>query len=260
VSRVGSAPAAFVIAHFRILYDPQNHQWNGFAGCDNRDPHDYPLFAEAHVVPSAKKTKAPSNLTIWSIIKKGKSSYSLIKRTMKRKAIEKTLAEQNIEIDPVKKGDKSLLFPGEGSSIISFAGIGELQRGSLFAREFDKPLVNTFNFPPKKLPLTSSRSFQLKGLTYTISASVRSAEPERAWNMRVHLRQGRNTQVLCSYQQADDAIAGLWLIADIDRDGRPDLLLSCASHYANATTTLYLSSRARRGSLVGAVARFSQGD
>jgi len=139
----------------------------------------------------------------------------------------------------------------------------KIQSGALLVKEFPKALVNTFNFPPKQIPLTSSRNFELNGLKYRLSSAVQSAGSKQenlGWNMQVYLKQERKKQLLCSYHKADDAIAALWLIADIDRDGRPDLLLSTASHHAAVTTTLYLSSRASPGAFVKAVARFSQGD
>lgn len=214
--------------------------------------------AERHAIAGAQKRKAPL-ITIWSIIKKQKS-YFLTKRLISRQSIDKMLAENGpfLDVEPLRKRDKSLMFPGNGSSIVCFAGIGEFQPGALFVKEFPKALVNTFNFPPKKTPFTSSVTFELNGLKYRLSAAVTGSKD--GWDMRVYLRQEQKKQLLYSFRQAADAIAALWLIGDIDRDGRPDLLLSTASHYAAVTTTLYLSSRARPGAFVQAVASFGQGD
>jgi hypothetical protein len=218
------------------------------------------VFAEIHVTPGAQKKKAPAPMTMWSITKKRKS-YFLSKRTMSRNSVDKMLAEDLLlEVEPIKKGDKSLLLPGDGRSIIYFAGIGEFQPGPLVVKEFHKTLVNTFSSAPKKVPLTSSVDFEFNYRRYTLSVALESAGVYGGWNMRVYLKREKRRQLLCSYREAQDASAWLEWVADIDRDGAPDLLVTTSPHHAMLTTRLYLSSRARKGSLVGEVARFSQGD
>lgn len=216
-------------------------------------------FAEIHLIPGAQKRKAPATITMWSIVKKRKS-YLLTKRVVSRQSVDKIFADNGpgFWVEPLMKGDKSLLLPKNGSSIVSFAGIGEFQPGAIFVRVFPNALVNTFNSPPAKVPMTSSLSFELNNLNYKLSAAV--AGSTDGWDMQVYLRQGRKKQLLYSSRQGSDAVAALEWTADIDRDGRPDFLLFTADHHAAVTSTLYLSSRAKPGAFVRAVARFHQGD
>lgn len=52
----------------------------------------------------------------------------------------------------------------------------------------------------------------------------------------------------------DDASPTLLFAGDLDRDGKLDLILQTSDHYNVSRPTLYLSSQARRGELVHAVA------
>ena len=68
---------------------------------------------------------------------------------------------------------------------------------------------------------------------------------------------GSRRQVLYSWPEGlSDQAARLVWAGDLDRDGKLDYYLVLSSHYNLAEHTLFLSSRAKLGQIVGAAAVF----
>ena len=66
---------------------------------------------------------------------------------------------------------------------------------------------------------------------------------------------GGLTQVLADYDElVSDAMPALVLAADLDHDGRPDLIMDLTNHYNLSRLTLLLSSQAGPGALVAPAA------
>jgi len=79
-------------------------------------------------------------------------------------------------------------------------------------------------------------------------------------NYAIRLRQGRRSQVIASFDRigSDKHPVILWA-GDLDGDGKLDLLMDTATHYNLIESTLFLSSAAMSGNLVGQVASFKRG-
>jgi hypothetical protein len=72
------------------------------------------------------------------------------------------------------------------------------------------------------------------------------------------LESGKRRQVLYeSYGWSEGRLKVIWA-GDLDRDGRLDLVVDYSEHYAGSSPTLFLSSRAGSGDLVGEAADFQQ--
>ncbi|MFT3711865.1 MAG: FG-GAP repeat protein [Archangium sp.] len=77
---------------------------------------------------------------------------------------------------------------------------------------------------------------------------------------RLELRVGEQTQTLFASEESDVDGWSLRWAGDLDGDGKLDLLITADTHYAIETFRLFLSTRAKKGQLVGEAAKLtSQG-
>jgi len=93
---------------------------------------------------------------------------------------------------------------------------------------------------------------------FHFSASAgRKTEDGSARDYKIELRHGEISQTIVSMPATDsDGQPALLWAGDIDRDGKPDLLMDLTHHYNMEIYTLFLSSKAGKGELVEQVAEF----
>lgn len=100
-------------------------------------------------------------------------------------------------------------------------------------------------FESSRLPnIGEAKEFVLNGRRYTLSNS----------NGKLSLISQGTSQPLFDYSEEFDNNATIVWIGDLDRDGRLDLIVDASDHYNVGELRLYLSGRARSGSLVKLVA------
>ena len=99
----------------------------------------------------------------------------------------------------------------------------------------DRLLVRQGNHP------AHSSHVRDRGRVFRVLAELRPADGTLK-SLRVILEDGDERQELYASGQATDPFAALEWIGDLDRDGRPDLLLSVRYHYSTVSHRLYLSS------------------
>lgn len=102
-----------------------------------------------------------------------------------------------------------------------------------------------------------TREMGLAGKTYRLYAF---GQGEDKWNIRDYgliLNSGGASQELVGYETCcDDSMPALIWAGDLDGDGALDLYLELSNHYNVARRTLFLSSLAGEGELVGKAAEF----
>ena len=92
-------------------------------------------------------------------------------------------------------------------------------------------------------------------------------QPRPRFDCRIELRMGGRAQALSrltGYREpgagaislGDDASPVLLFAGDLDRDGKLDLIFNTTDHYNVSRPTLFLSSQAKPGELLGEVARY----
>lgn len=121
------------------------------------------------------------------------------------------------------------------------------------------------NGEPLSIDLALDRRFQLRQRDAGRLRLVCSAAIDSTRNCALQLSFNRQTQQLATWpangaastsqlRLGDDAWPHLRWAGDIDRDGRLDLLIDTSDHYNVSQPTLFLSSRAKPGELVGVAA------
>lgn len=73
---------------------------------------------------------------------------------------------------------------------------------------------------------------------------------------RIELRVGEMKQTLFECAECDQDGWSVRWAGDLDGDGKIDLLITAGPHYAQETSRLFLSSKARKGQLVNEVAKY----
>jgi hypothetical protein len=139
-----------------------------------------------------------------------------------------------------------LLGPGADRALIHLAGSLDLREGPVILDRSEHVLIDQ-TLGSENTP-ASPFSFRLGDRLFRVAAEVAAAD--RGYkSLRVLLEDGPRTQELVSSREATDPYAKLAWIGDIDRDGRPDFLLSVRFHYSVTSHRLYLSSLAEPGQL-----------
>jgi hypothetical protein len=92
----------------------------------------------------------------------------------------------------------------------------------------------------------------------TESSFLQTTQKPGSDSLEILLSRGEKRQTIATIAGCcnDNWPAILWA-GDLDRDGELDLLLDVSNHYAGGNLALFLSSVARKGDLVGEVARFA---
>jgi len=183
--------------------------------------------------------------TVWAILKNDKS-YEL------QKVQVQLGKEQNPIIDgPDDTTGVIVLSPDMDKTILLFTGVENLTPGNISFLDINERLVHDFVNPPTE---PRSVNFEFEGRTYKIWVEVKQSE---GWKqMSIYIAHEDTKQLLCSYQKASDAIAELNWVADIDRDNKPDLMLTASDHYTLREARLFLSSAAEEGNLLREVGCF----
>lgn len=129
-----------------------------------------------------------------------------------------------------------------------FRNIPELKPGPVVEAEFsevDKPELRDAVMPSTELYRIGERSWTLRV----------EVDDDSGRNMTVTLVSGEVSQVLFRLDgDGDEPHADVWWAGDLDHDGLLDFVGDFSWKYSYHPTTLYLSSRAKAGELVGAVA------
>jgi hypothetical protein len=171
---------------------------------------------------------------LWAILPDGET-YRLAKRAAQ---------VQIYEYENPARGDEKftgqrLLGPGASQALIHLAGSVTLRDGPVVFAKTDHVLID-YSFGKEITPPTPA-TFALGGRVFRVLAELRPADGDFK-SLRVILEEGDERQELYSSGRATDPFAALAWIGDLDRDGRPDLLLSVRYHYSTVSHRLYLSS------------------
>jgi hypothetical protein len=117
-------------------------------------------------------------------------------------------------------------------------------------------------FPSNSIqePLPAIKTFHVNGQSYKLLyLNARSSKEEfntPGPGSTLVLESGGVRQTLAHFnEQTSDGSITLYFAGDLDGDGKLDLYLDITGHYNVSNRTLFLSSRARSGELVRAVAR-----
>jgi hypothetical protein len=175
---------------------------------------------------------------LWAVLRDG-STYRLIRRVAQ---IQEYKYKSPIVDDGYHTG-RRLIGPRAEAALIHLPGSLDLRAGPITLDEMNHKLVS-YSFGKKTGPPTpamldvGARSFRLRAVVYPIEGG--------RWNsMLVYLDEGEESQMIFSYRKASDPGAKVDWVADIDRDGIPDFLLSLSHHYSSVSKRLFLSSFAR---------------
>lgn len=158
---------------------------------------------------------------------------------------------QRFEYKNPARGDATfvgqrIVGPDAERALIHFAGPARLRAGPIRFGAHARTLID-HTFGSERTP-SSPVAFALGNRVYHVEAVVGAAD--RGYKrLRVFIDDGARRQVLFASDEATDPFAKLAWAGDIDRDGRPDLLLSVRSHYATTTHRLFLSSFAVAGEI-----------
>jgi hypothetical protein len=178
---------------------------------------------------------------LWAVLKNDKS-YVLKHRQIQVESYQ--YFAPNISDEPLVK--RKLTGPDAYRAIIHFTGNLSLKEGPIIFDEVAHQLVHySFN---KKLSPQTPYEFELGGNTYRISAEV--DQQQRLMRMKILLESDAASQLLWSHEGVSDPTARVEWVGDIDRDGKPDLLLTMGYHYSEVTKRLYFSSPSKIGQLV----------
>lgn len=150
--------------------------------------------------------------------------------------------------DPVEDPD------GSGGRLVEADGCPEavvLLRG----RELKEGPVQTVAFGSLPVPKETVANLRLgTSPPYYLQAEQKGGEDP----VVLLLSQGERRQAVASIAGCcNDTWPAIVWAGDLDRDGGLDLLLNVSGHYAGSELALFLSSAARKGDLVGEVARFA---
>lgn len=136
---------------------------------------------------------------------------------------------------------------GQNAPLFLITGLDSLKAG----------MVKTLFSGRLPMPLGSSMEFTIgNGSNYYLAAfgGVKSNSGTAAYT--VELFQSLRSQVVCSFDTTNAAVSYLLWAGDIDRDGRLDLLIDSICDYTTSGATLFLSSLAEDGNLLGKTAQF----
>lgn len=182
--------------------------------------------------------------------------------TLQLAPVTMTLEEDGIVDDPGEMTGKKVSVPQEASPVLLVRGLKEPVQGTIAVPE-SQP-AGTLLYPGQSLYLSlpqaqSEPSLRLVALGV---ARERTDFPDIGiydYELRLYQNssQGTITQSLRSFPNLDsDAQPRLLWAGDLDRDGRMDLLFDLTDHYNVSRLTLFLSSAAKEGELVGKVAEW----
>jgi hypothetical protein len=142
---------------------------------------------------------------------------------------------------------KKVTVGGDRAILVMIRGVPELAAGPVPTLFLGYPGLG----PGDWLPLGAGAD---TGLLPTLRFHFEPSEGHEGRHRLVVSDDGR-TQVLADDMRFDTEKGGRFLwVGDLDRDGRPDLLLDTADHYNVTQLTLYLSGCADEGHLVCRVA------
>lgn len=153
--------------------------------------------------------------------------------------------DQIIDEDPKLKTGKRIAVPGSKKPLFVLSGIPGLKPGSVIT----SPLS-------KKEHLEVGQQIKLKvGTAESTLIVTGKKNKEYRNNYTITLKSGGTTQQLLRHRQIDPETAPslLWC-GDLDGDGKLDLIMDTTDNYNVRNVTVFLSGKAKPGSLVKKVA------
>lgn len=187
-----------------------------------------------------------------------KKWYALVK-TGNRCAIQ----EANISIQPgydvIVDDDTSQKTGWEvrtdivDTAIIHLSGIANIQEG----------IINDVQLPVEFVKVGDTTTFNFEGISYKLYASGLNRNNNvddfmNVVNYKMYLEttidSKRIAQVIFAASKFDDAFPSIIFIGDIDKDGKPDILLNAVWHYNEFVPALYLSGERQEGQILQLVA------
>jgi hypothetical protein len=124
------------------------------------------------------------------------------------------------------------------------------------AGETEPPLMLLRGLAARELqPLSESNVSLAQVGDVNVGAMSLRTEALGARGHRLVLMSGEVKQTLFEHAESDTEGWLLRWAGDLDGDGKPDFLIDADKHYAQQTTRLLLSSKAKRGQLVREIAR-----
>jgi len=174
------------------------------------------------------------------------------------------LEETRLQIDavhdamvdrPGEKSGKAINITQHNSSILILAKSLGLKAGKIQGQTFpghyfknDEPQHIQFNGKPYHL-----RMHIPPVLDRESKSDLEFSSNEKKQTLRSYYTRAQNDTL---YVFGDESAVGIIWAGDLDRDGKPDLIMSLSDHYNVMETALLLSSKADEGGLVKLVATF----
>lgn len=193
----------------------------------------------------------------WGIFPDGKDGYSLQPTRVS------AVPDPDMVVAP-QKAPRQIRVPGENQGVIVFRGLMAAAAGPLKSVKLDKYLG----------PLPAGRTFDLgwdgdtpaSRLQLVATGRTEPNQPEDApvkqvADYELWLQRGSGDGVIRQLLfKESEGVGGhnayLRWAGDLDRDGKLDLIYNLGKHHTQALLTLYLSSAAKPGELVGLVAQW----
>jgi len=163
------------------------------------------------------------------------------------KAVAVEYFEDAVVDGPGEKTGKRVGVENGINPIFLLRGINGLEEG---------PVASIFD-GNRWLKPGATEDLGLEGTEYSLYATGEGKDEWSIEGYRLVLASGGKSQELAGYDICcDDSMPALIWAGDLDRDGRLDLFLDLSNHYNVGRRTLFLSSLAGDGELVGKAAEF----
>lgn len=150
-----------------------------------------------------------------------------------------------VDEDTKAKTGKRISVAGKEKPVFIFSGVSELKPGNVTASSVKKE-----NLKPKDV-----LKAQIGDDTITWWVKGKEKQKEEYTNFSVTASNKRGSQTLVSVEHASlDHTPSLMWCGDLDGDGKLDMIMDTSTDYNMSKVTLFLSSKAKKGKLVGEAA------